>query len=122
MLARYLLTTGMPRYENYPDEIKQKITALPMGRSMVLNDSFTWDDLSELRKRWPRRLMVKGVLTAEEAKLAADCGVDAVIVRTTAGACRRHARADRDAAASGRRGRHVSGASSTAASGAGATS
>ena len=85
VLSRYLLTTGMPRYQNYPTEMKQKITALPMGRSMALNDSLTWDDLRELRRRWPHKLMVKGVLTAEDAKLAADAGADAVIVSNHGG-------------------------------------
>jgi L-lactate dehydrogenase (cytochrome)/(S)-mandelate dehydrogenase len=85
VLARYLLTTGMPRYQNYPSEMKQKITALPMGRSMQLNDSLTWDDLRELRRIWPHRLMAKGILTAEDARLAADCGADAVIVSNHGG-------------------------------------
>ena len=85
VLMRYLVTTGMPRYENYPSEMKQKITALPMGRSMMLNDSLTWNDLRELRKLWPHRLMAKGILTAADAKLAADCGADAVIVSNHGG-------------------------------------
>jgi L-lactate dehydrogenase (cytochrome)/(S)-mandelate dehydrogenase len=85
VLARYLVTTGMPRYQNYPTEMKQKITALPMGRSMQLNDSLTWDDLRELRRLWPHRLMAKGVLTVQDAKLAADCGADAVIVSNHGG-------------------------------------
>ena len=65
--------------------MKQKITALPMGRSMALNDSLTWDDLRELRRRWPHKLLAKGVLTAPDAKLAADCGADAVIVSNHGG-------------------------------------
>lgn len=85
VLGRYLMTTGMPRYQNYPTEMKQKITALPMGRSMQLNDSLTWDDLRELRRLWPHRLMAKGVLTAQDARLAADCGADAVIVSNHGG-------------------------------------
>ena len=85
VLARYLVTTGMPRYQNYPTEMKQKITALPMGRSMQLNDSLTWDDLRELRRIWPGRLMAKGILAAADAKLAADCGADAVIVSNHGG-------------------------------------
>ena len=85
VLARYLLTTGMPRYENYPTEMKNKITTLPMGRSMPLNDTLTWDDLRELRKLWPHKLMAKGILTAQDAKLAADCGADAVIVSNHGG-------------------------------------
>jgi len=85
VLMRYLLTTGMPRYENYPSEVKNKITALPMGRSMMLNDSLTWEDLRVLRKLWPGKLMAKGILCAEDAKLAADCGADAVIVSNHGG-------------------------------------
>ncbi len=85
VLLRYLLTTGMPRYENYPTEMKVRITALPMGRSMMVSDSLTWDDLREIRRRWPHALMVKGILRAEDARLAADCGVDGVIVSNHGG-------------------------------------
>jgi len=35
VLARYVFTTGMPRYENYPSELRNKITARPMGKSML---------------------------------------------------------------------------------------
>ena len=85
VLLRYLLTTGMPRYENYPTAMKARITALPMGRSMMVTDSLTWDDLRELRRRWPHPLMVKGILRAEDARLAADCGADGVIVSNHGG-------------------------------------
>jgi isopentenyl diphosphate isomerase/L-lactate dehydrogenase-like FMN-dependent dehydrogenase len=85
VLLKYLLTTGMPRYENYPTQMKSRITALPMGRSMMVTDSLTWDDLREIRKLWPHALMVKGILRAEDAKLAADCGVDGVIVSNHGG-------------------------------------
>lgn len=85
VLLKYLLTTGMPRYENYPTAMKAKITALPMGRSMTVTDSLTWDDLRAIRKLWPHALMVKGILRAEDAKLAADCGADGVIVSNHGG-------------------------------------
>ncbi|MBX9904319.1 MAG: alpha-hydroxy-acid oxidizing protein [Burkholderiales bacterium] len=85
VLLKYLLTTGMPRYENYPVQMKSRITALPMGRSMMVTDSLTWDDLREIRKLWPHPLMVKGILRAGDAKLAADCGVDGVIVSNHGG-------------------------------------
>ena len=84
-LMRYLLTTGMPRYENYPTEMKARITALPMGRSMMVTDSLTWEDLRALRKLWPHALMVKGILRAQDALLAADCGADGVIVSNHGG-------------------------------------
>ena len=85
VLARYLLTTGMPTYANYPTEVKQRITSLPMGRAMMLNDSLTWDDLRQLRKLWPGPLIVKGLMHPEDAASAADCGADGVIVSNHGG-------------------------------------
>jgi (S)-mandelate dehydrogenase len=85
VLMRYLVTSGMPRYENYPTEMKQRITALPMGRSMMVTDSLTWEDLRALRKLWPHPLMVKGILRADDALRAADCGADGVIVSNHGG-------------------------------------
>jgi isopentenyl diphosphate isomerase/L-lactate dehydrogenase-like FMN-dependent dehydrogenase len=85
VLTRYLLTTGMPRYENYPSELKNKITARPMGKSMLRNDSLTWDDLRVLRRIWPHTLIVKGILHPQDALLAADCGADAVVVSNHGG-------------------------------------
>ncbi|MEQ1776082.1 MAG: alpha-hydroxy acid oxidase [Burkholderiales bacterium] len=85
VLARYLLTTGMPKYENYPTELKQRITAAPMGRSSLRNDTLNWDDLRALRKLWPHKLMVKGLLHPQDAINAADCGADGVIVSNHGG-------------------------------------
>jgi isopentenyl diphosphate isomerase/L-lactate dehydrogenase-like FMN-dependent dehydrogenase len=85
VLARYVFTTGMPRYENYPSELRNKITARPMGKSMLRNDSLTWDDLRMLRKIWPHTLIVKGILHPRDAILAADCGADGVIVSNHGG-------------------------------------
>lgn len=85
VLARYLATTGMPRYENYPTEVKARITALPMGRSMMTTDSLVWEDLKALRKLWPHALIVKGILRPQDAVLAADCGADGVLVSNHGG-------------------------------------
>ncbi|HEX6006498.1 MAG TPA: alpha-hydroxy acid oxidase, partial [Burkholderiales bacterium] len=85
VLARYVMTTGMPRYENYPSEIKRRITAQPMGRSQMRNDTLNWNDLRELRKMWPHTLIVKGILHPQDAILAADCGADAVAVSNHGG-------------------------------------
>ena len=85
VLAKYMLTTGMPRYENYPSEIKYKVTAAPMGRSQMKNETLNWDDLRDLRKIWPHKLLVKGLLHADDAELAVQCGADGVIVSNHGG-------------------------------------
>lgn len=85
VLGRYVASGGMPRYENYPTELKNKITAAPMGKSMLRNDSLTWDDLRVLRKIWPNTLIVKGIMNARDALKAAECGADAVVVSNHGG-------------------------------------
>jgi isopentenyl diphosphate isomerase/L-lactate dehydrogenase-like FMN-dependent dehydrogenase len=85
VLGRYVLTTGMPRYENYPSELRAKITARPMGRATLRNDSLNWDDLRALRKLWSQPLIVKGILHPQDAVLAADCGADGVVVSNHGG-------------------------------------
>jgi isopentenyl diphosphate isomerase/L-lactate dehydrogenase-like FMN-dependent dehydrogenase len=85
VLGRYMLTTGMPRYQNYPSDMKQKITAKPMGRSQMKNDSLNWEDLKVLRRMWPGKLLVKGILHPDDAVLAAECGADGVIVSNHGG-------------------------------------
>ena len=85
VLTRYVLTTGLPRYANYLSELKNRITGRPMGTSMTKNDSLNWEDLRALRKMWPHTLMVKGILSAEDAVLAAECGADGVIVSNHGG-------------------------------------
>ncbi len=82
---RYMLTTGTPRYQNFPQETQTKITALPMGRSSNFCADITWDDVRELRRLWPHKLIVKGILHAQDAVMAADCGADAVVISNHGG-------------------------------------
>jgi len=49
------------------------------------NLGLTWDDLAWLRERVELPLLVKGVLTAEDAVRARDCGIDGVIVSNHGG-------------------------------------
>jgi len=85
VLARYIVTTGMPRYENYPSEMKYRVTAAPMGRSQMKNDSLNWDDLKVLRRIWPGTLIVKGIAHPQDAIFAAECGADGVVVSNHGG-------------------------------------
>lgn len=44
-----------------------------------------WEDVEWLRSRWSGPLVVKGILTAEDARRAVDCGADAVVVSNHGG-------------------------------------
>jgi len=45
----------------------------------------TWEDLRWLRKLWPGPLVLKGVLTGEDARRAIDGGADGVVVSNHGG-------------------------------------
>lgn len=47
--------------------------------------SVTWQDIDWLRGQWRGRLVIKGVMSAEDAAAAADCGADGVIVSNHGG-------------------------------------
>jgi L-lactate dehydrogenase (cytochrome)/(S)-mandelate dehydrogenase len=85
VIGRYMLTTGLPRYENYPSEIKRRFTDLPMGRSMPKSDSLSWDDFAMIRQTWRRKLLVKGILHPDDAELAIANGADGIIVSNHGG-------------------------------------
>jgi L-lactate dehydrogenase (cytochrome) len=47
--------------------------------------SLNWDDLAELRRQWTGPLMLKGIMSAADARRAADYGVDGVVVSNHGG-------------------------------------
>ena len=47
--------------------------------------SITWPQIEWLRSVWPGKIIVKGVLDAEDARLAVAAGVDALVVSTHGG-------------------------------------
>ena len=68
--------------------------------------SVSWTDLDWLRNQWSGSLIVKGVQTVADARLAADAGVDAIaLVEPRRPPARRRALADQPRRAGRRRGR-----------------
>jgi L-lactate dehydrogenase (cytochrome) len=49
------------------------------------NDALTWKDVEDLRNRWSGKLVIKGVMSAHDAKRARDIGVDATFVSNHGG-------------------------------------
>jgi L-lactate dehydrogenase (cytochrome) len=50
-----------------------------------LDMSLSWDYIAEIRKLWPGKLVIKGILDVEDAKIAADMGADAIVVSNHGG-------------------------------------
>lgn len=83
VLVRYWLTGGMPRFVNYPREIEGSVSG-PIKRQTNAS-SVGWADIAEVRKRWPGKLLIKGLLNPGDAALAVEQGADGVIVSNHGG-------------------------------------
>jgi isopentenyl diphosphate isomerase/L-lactate dehydrogenase-like FMN-dependent dehydrogenase len=89
VMARYLMTSGMPKLAHYPQGAVSRMApgaAPPKGVVPNLRgDDLTWDDVKRLRDVWKGPLMIKGVHLPEDAALAVEAGVDAVVVSNHGG-------------------------------------
>jgi isopentenyl diphosphate isomerase/L-lactate dehydrogenase-like FMN-dependent dehydrogenase len=83
-LAAFLLDGGVPRLENV---VMPGVGPMPMMEvgSALARSVITWADLRWLRKLWPGRLVVKGVLTGDDARRAIDGGADGIVVSNHGG-------------------------------------
>jgi (S)-mandelate dehydrogenase len=82
-LLRYLLDGGLPEMADMPSGETRFYKG--SGSWADTTDAFTWDDVRALRRRWGDVLVLKGLSTAEDARVAAECGVDGIIVSNHGG-------------------------------------
>jgi (S)-mandelate dehydrogenase len=79
---------GMPRFRNLESFLPPG-TARAVGGSTILPQLFsatiTWDDIAWLRNFWPRKLLIKGVLSVSDALRAADLGCDGIFLTNHGG-------------------------------------
>jgi L-lactate dehydrogenase (cytochrome) len=61
------------------------LTTLAQWIASQFDPTLTWRDLAWIRELWPGKLIVKGIMDAEDARLAADHGVDAIVVSNHGG-------------------------------------
>ena len=85
VIMRYWMSGGMPTRANYPEGMAEKFTHVSTAERKTKNDSLSWDDLGVLRDMWPGKLLVKGILTAEDAERAIARGADGIIVSNHGG-------------------------------------
>ena len=82
---RTLARHGMPHFENSFAERGVPILARHVERDFSQRDHLHWGHLEKIRRRWQGKLVVKGIVHAEDARMARDCGVDGVIVSNHGG-------------------------------------
>ncbi len=85
VFLKTLIKSGVPRFVNMYGESGPMITESTPGGFRQGRDRLSWDDLKWLRSNWTGQLVVKGVMHPADAQLAADIGVDAMIVSNHGG-------------------------------------
>jgi L-lactate dehydrogenase (cytochrome) len=83
-LAAFVLDGGVPKLENVrtPGKGAMRMTDVAAALASAV---VTWNDLRWLRKAWPAPIVVKGVLTADDALRAIDEGANGVVVSNHGG-------------------------------------
>lgn len=61
------------------------LTTLAQWIASQFDPTLSWADLAWIREAWPGKLIIKGIMDPRDAKLAADHGVDAIVVSNHGG-------------------------------------
>lgn len=85
VMGRYWAGSGLPSYANYPTGVGTAVTSALSDPRFALDTGLSVELLDELRRRWSGKLILKGVLHPEDARLAFTFGCDAVVVSSHGG-------------------------------------
>jgi L-lactate dehydrogenase (cytochrome) len=82
-----LLGTKRRQFGNIVGHVKgvDDMSSLGEWTANQFDPRLNWGDVEWIKKRWGGKLILKGILDAEDAKLAADSGADALIVSNHGG-------------------------------------
>jgi L-lactate dehydrogenase (cytochrome) len=82
---RTLARHGMPHFENSFAERGAPILARNVERDFTARDHLHWGHLEKIRRQWRGTLVVKGIVHEEDARIAAESGVDGIVVSNHGG-------------------------------------
>ncbi|MDP9968892.1 L-lactate dehydrogenase (cytochrome) [Variovorax paradoxus] len=84
--AKTLLSDGMPLLPNFTGEATGlPIISAPPAGVRSGRDRFTWEHVAAIRRAWRGPLVLKGILSAADARKATALGVDGLIVSNHGG-------------------------------------
>lgn len=84
-LGREILTRGMPHFENMEAVQGPPLFSRDLVRSTIGRDRLNWDSIRFIRKVWKGKLVIKGVLHPQDARMAQELGCDGIIVSNHGG-------------------------------------
>jgi L-lactate dehydrogenase (cytochrome) len=82
-----MLGTKRRDFRNIVGHVKgvEDMSSLSSWTNSQFDPSLSWDDVAAIRKQWGGKLIIKGVLDAEDAKAAVNIGADAIVVSNHGG-------------------------------------
>lgn len=83
-LAQFLLDGGMPPLPNVVIPGKGPMPLVDINAALA-SSTVTWQDLRWIREQWQGPIVVKGVLTGDDARHAIDAGAAAIVVSNHGG-------------------------------------
>ena len=84
-LLRTFAAHGMPHFENMDAARGPPILSRNLVRELGARDRLCWEHLQLIRRHWKGPLVVKGILSLEDALRARDCGADGLILSNHGG-------------------------------------
>ena len=85
VLAPQYMKRGAFRKANYPPELASKLTDKIVDHELTKPDTQCWDDIKRIRDIWPGHMLVKGLQSLEDAVIAAEYGLDGVVLSNHGG-------------------------------------
>lgn len=83
--ARTYQNFGMPHFENMDAKRGPPVLAKNLMRNIGHRDQLAWKHVELIRRRWKGKLVVKGLISPADAKIARESGVDGVMLSNHAG-------------------------------------
>lgn len=84
-VGRYARNGGIPGFANMPEGRGGPINRIETYKDMAVSSALSWADVERLRRAWPHKLVLKGLSAPQDAVIAADMGVDGVVVSNHGG-------------------------------------
>jgi L-lactate dehydrogenase (cytochrome) len=81
------MANGMPTVGNcrpYP-ELGSRLMEQSVNLGRMIDSTLGWADIAWLRERWRGKVVIKGILDADDARRAVDQGVDGLVVSNHGG-------------------------------------
>src|SRR5712691_1841307 len=83
--ARTLMNYGMPHFENMDATRGPPVLSKNLVRNIGQRDQLAWKHVELIRKRWKGKLVVKGLIAPQDARIARESGVDGVMLSNHGG-------------------------------------